>query len=201
MSTQTRLRADERREAVVAAAIREFAAGGYAGTSTLSIAKRVGVSQPYLFQLYATKKDLFLAAVRACFEETRQVFEDTARQARRTTDDPAAILKAMGNRYIDLLRDQDRDKLRLQLQAYSACQDPEIGETVRAEWTALHESVARASGADEAQLHTWFAEGMFLTVAAAMGDLDHALELKMAVRESPLQIVDESPRGGAPATT
>lgn len=180
MNARTRLSAPERREAVIAAATHEFAAGGYAGTSTQSIANRVGVSQPYLFQLYATKKDLFIAAVRACFTETREAFEATARTARRTTDDPTEILHAMGLTYMDLLR--DREKLRLQLQAYAACDDPAIRVVVRDEWTRLHDAVAQASGADERAIHAWFAEGMLLNVAAAIGDLDAAIALKMALR-------------------
>ena len=53
--------ADERRTAVLAAAISEFARSGYAGTSTEAIAARAGISQPYLFRLFGTKKDLFVA--------------------------------------------------------------------------------------------------------------------------------------------
>jgi AcrR family transcriptional regulator len=82
MTPTTRLTAEERRDAVVAAAMTEFAQTGYAGTSTEAIARRSGVSQPYLFQLFGTKKDLFLAAVRHGFGRTRTVFEVVGRQAR-----------------------------------------------------------------------------------------------------------------------
>ncbi len=174
-----RLPAEERRAEVIAAAVKEFAVRGYAGTSTQSIALRVGVSQPYLFQLFDTKKDLFLAAVRSCFARTRSAFESSARAAQEETADPTAILHAMGLTYISLLR--DRDMLRLQLHAYAACEDPDIQAVVRDEWTALYEVVARASGADEAALHAWFAEGMLLNVAASIGDLDAAVDLKLAI--------------------
>ena len=146
MKTTTRLTAEERRADVVAAAGREFAARGYAGTSTQAIAERAGVSQPYLFQLFGTKKDLFIEAVHACFARTRSTFETTGRGRRADGADPAAILKAMGCSYHDLLR--DRDMLRLQLHAYAACDDPDIRAVVRDEWTRLHEAVARVSGAD-----------------------------------------------------
>jgi AcrR family transcriptional regulator len=177
-ATASRLTADERRDDVIAAAIKEFAAGGYAGTSTQAIARRVGVSQPYLFQLFHTKKDLFVAVVRACFGRTRLAFEASARSARQTTDEPDRILHAMGLSYVDMLR--DRDMLRLQLQAYAACEDPDISAAVREEWTTLYDTVARASGADERALHAWFAEGMLLNVAAAIGDLDQAIAMKLA---------------------
>ena len=65
-----RLSADERRAAIVAASVDEFAAKGLAGASTDLIARRAGVSQPYVFQLFGTKKDLFIAVVRLCFERT-----------------------------------------------------------------------------------------------------------------------------------
>ena len=178
--TSTRMTAEERREAVILAASKEFAARGYAGTSSQAIADRVGVSQPYLFQLFGTKKDMFIAAVRACFARTRAAFETSARTARKATSDPATILVAMGRTNINLLR--DRDLLRLQLQAYAACEDSAIRAVVRDEWKALYRAVAEVSGADEAALHAWFAEGMLLNVAASVGDLDAAVELKLARR-------------------
>ncbi|HXX60262.1 MAG TPA: TetR/AcrR family transcriptional regulator [Candidatus Sulfotelmatobacter sp.] len=172
--------AEERRDSVIAEASKEFAAGGYAGTSTEAIARRVGVSQPYLFQLFGTKRDLFIAVTRACFGRTRAAFEASARHARAedSTLECNAVLKAMGDTYMELL--QDRDMLRLQLQAYAACADPDIREVVRQEFAALYRSVAAASGADDEALESWFAEGMLLNVAAAIGNVPadkHGLRL------------------------
>jgi AcrR family transcriptional regulator len=96
----TRISAEERREAVILAATREFGARGYAGTSTQAIAEQVGVSQPYLFQLFDTKKDIFIAAVQACFQRATSVFEAAATAARKETTEPKAILEAMGHEYI-----------------------------------------------------------------------------------------------------
>jgi AcrR family transcriptional regulator len=174
MNATARLTADERRTDVIAAASKEFAARGFAGTSTQAIAERAGVSQPYLFQLFGTKKELFLEVVRACFARTRSTFEASGRAAAAESNDPTVILEAMGCSYHDLLR--DRDMLRLQLHAYAACEDRDIRAVVRHEWTVLHGSVARVSGADSAAIHAWFAEGMLLNVAASIGDLDGAID-------------------------
>jgi len=92
----TRMSADDRRDEVIAAATIEFAAGGYAGTSTGAIARRVGVSQPYLFQLFGTKKELFLAAVHDCFGRTGRRFEEAGQAARAEGLDTKGILEAMG---------------------------------------------------------------------------------------------------------
>jgi AcrR family transcriptional regulator len=178
-ATAQRLTADERRDSVIAAATVEFAASGYAGTSTQAIARRVGVSQPYLFQLFATKEELFLATVRACFEGTRTAFEESGGAARAAGASPTEILEAMGHTYMALLA--DRDKLRLQLQAYAACGDPAVQAVVHAEWQSLYDTVTSVSGADEVRIHQWFAEGMLLNVAASIGDLDEAIRLKLAV--------------------
>lgn len=172
--------AEERRDSVIAEASKEFAAGGYAGTSTEAIARRVGVSQPYLFQLFGTKRDLFIAVTRACFGRTRAAFEASARHARAedSTLECNAVLQAMGDTYMELLR--DRDMLRLQLQAYAACADPDIRAVVRDEFAALYRSVAAVSGADQAALETWFAHGMLINVAAALGNIPaskHDLDL------------------------
>jgi AcrR family transcriptional regulator len=164
--TRPRMRAPDRREAVIGAGVREFATHGYAGTTTQSIAEQVGLSQPYLFRLFGTKKSMFLAVVQFGFERCWAALEGSARAAGAGTSDE--ILEAMGRTLADLL--VDGDLLRLQLQAYAACDDPEIRAVVQHEWRKLHQAVARWSGADDAALRAWFAEAMLLTVAAAVGD-------------------------------
>jgi AcrR family transcriptional regulator len=164
-TSQPRQTADERRDAIVVAALREFAAGGYSGTSTESIARAVGVSQPYLFQLFGTKRELFLAVVRHGFQRTRLVFHEAAK--RRPEDDQAcSVLELMGTAYMRLL--SDRDLLRVQLQAYAACGDEDVRQVVREEFAALYEAVERDSGASKDEIHHFFAEGMLLNVAAAL---------------------------------
>ena len=60
-----RMPAEQRRELVLGEAMAVFAAHGYAGTSTEEVARRAGISQPYLFRLFPTKKALFLARLKA----------------------------------------------------------------------------------------------------------------------------------------
>ena len=179
-SPRPRLTADERREAIVAAAIDEFAARGLAGASVDAVARKAGVSQPYVFQLFGTKKELFLAVVRRAFERTRLTFEASAAdQVRGELPDCNDALAAMGYAYQRLLA--DRTLLMLQLQAYAACSDPDVRATVRTEFHRLHTYVVKASGATPDQVHRFFAEGMLLNVGAAVqlpGDpLDWTLEM------------------------
>jgi len=164
-----RLSAEERRDEIVAAAATEFAASGFAGTPTEAIARRVGVSQPYLFQLFGTKKDLFIAAVNACFEETRQTFVTAGNAEKAAGGSRIDILEAMGHAYIRLLM-RDPAKLRMQLQAYAAGGDADIRNAVRRNYGELWATVHDISGASQAELMAWFAQGMLINVVASIGD-------------------------------
>jgi AcrR family transcriptional regulator len=159
--------ADERRDAIVAAGVDEFAKGGLVGASTEAIAKRAGVSQPYVFQLFGTKKELFLAVVRQCFQRTGLAFERAAHDyVPDVTPECNTVLEAIGLEYKRLLA--DRNYLLVQLQAYAACADPDVREAVRAEFAALHRTVRHLSGAGPEELMRFFANGMLMNVAAAV---------------------------------
>ena len=138
-SRATRLTADERRDAIVVAAMEEMAARGLAGASTNEIARKAGVSQPYLFQLFGTKKRLFLEVVKSGFDRTRTALEDAGRSyeagAPKMVEDCNSVLDAMGKAYMSLL--SDRTLLLVQLQAYAACSDPDVQRLVRTEFGRL----------------------------------------------------------------
>src|SRR6185437_10220126 len=101
----TRLTATERKDEVLDAALIEFAEHGFEGTSTEDIARRAGISQPYLFRLFGTKKELFRASVSRCFRETLEMFQRAA-EGRRGEE----ALKAMGEAYMQVL---EHDRVRL----------------------------------------------------------------------------------------
>ena len=152
--------AEKRRETIIDAATIEFGAGGLDGTNVDSIARRVGVTQPYVFRLFGTKKALFLACVEVCFAETRDAFESAA--AGLSGEE---ALRAMGRAYGELLK--DRSRLKLQLQSYAACDDPDVRRLVRRRYGELVELVERVTGGDTARVSAFFATGMMLNVLAA----------------------------------
>src|SRR3954463_14713081 len=120
MPVAERKTAAERREDVLEAARDVFAENGLAGASTEEIARRAGISQPYLFRLFRTKKELFIAAIERCFAETRETFEAAAEGKTG-----AEALKAMGEAYGELIR-SNPNRLRGQMQTYAACDDPDV---------------------------------------------------------------------------
>ena len=155
--------ADERREAVLDAALEEFAARGLDGASTEAIAAKAGISQPYVFRLFGTKKDLFVAVVNRCFRETLGLFQRAAEGKRG-----AEALEAMGNAYVNELL-PDRTRLQGQMQAYAACEDPEIRKVVRNGYGDLVAYVERVTDLPPEDVGRFFATGMLLNVIASMG--------------------------------
>src|SRR5258708_37476746 len=153
--------ADERGESVLEAALIEFAARGLEGTSTEHVAHRAGISQPYLFRLFPTKKGLFLALVERCFDRVAEAFRGEA--ADRVGEE---AVQAMGDAYEQLL--EDRTLLLLQMHAYAACDDPEIRTATRAGFRRLWLLVERLTGLSFERVTEFFAMGMLMNVAAAM---------------------------------
>ena len=155
--------AEERRETVLDAALEEFALRGLDGASTEAIAAAAGISQPYVFRLFGTKKELFKAVIARCFRESLELFQRAAEGKRG----PEA-LEAIGAAYMDELL-PDRMRLRGQMQAYAACDDPEICEVMRNGYGDLVAYAERVSGAGPQEITQFFAVGMLLNVIASMG--------------------------------
>ena len=165
-----RVPAAERREELIAAAVHEFAHGGLHGTPVERIARRVGVAQPYVFSLFPTKRELFLAALERSFERVGETFRRAAADYRegRAPADCEDALQAMGIAYKELLL-SDRDYLMLQHQSYAACDDEVVRDRVRHRYAELVELARELSGADPERLDDFFRHGMALNVAAALG--------------------------------
>ncbi len=186
-SPRQRIPAAERRDALIDAAVHEFAHGGLYGTPVDRIARQVGVAQPYVFSLFAGKRELFLAAVERCFERVGELFTRVASDFDPETALPDVdVLKAMGNAYVELLG-SDRDYLMLQHQAYAACDDEEIRDRVRACYARLVTRVERLADAEPERIDEFFRYGMWLNVAAAMGveDLSVGCEWVRAEQRGP----------------
>ncbi|MFJ4535216.1 TetR/AcrR family transcriptional regulator [Streptomyces tibetensis] len=165
-----RISAQERRESVIRAAIAEFAITGYHGTTTARIARRVGVTQPYLFRLFPDKQAIFVAALARSMEDTRLAFESAA----DGVEDGERALRAMTNAYVQLISTRP-ETLLMQMQGYvtvaaaEAQGDDLIGEVVRAGWTRIWETVHLSLGADAGRTASFFACGMLGNALAAMG--------------------------------
>ncbi len=157
-----RASSDERREQVIAAATKEFAAHGFHAASTGAIAKRAGISQPYIYALFPNKHELFLATEAHVVQRIRDAFTEAAQGA----DDPEAKLEAMGRAYAKLL--EDRDEILVQMQAQAAAGDPALRDPVRKGFMGVVDHVSRVAGVSRERAVEFVAVGMYLNVVAAL---------------------------------
>ncbi|TML94600.1 MAG: TetR/AcrR family transcriptional regulator [Actinobacteria bacterium] len=162
MAVSERKSATERRDEILEAALVEFAAHGLDGGSTEAIARAAGISQPYVFRLFGTKKQLFIATVERCMRGTLDMFH-TASAGLKGED----ALHAIGEAYVERLA-SDPTYLHSQMQAYAASGDPEIREVVRRGYGELVDYVERVSGVPADRVAHFFAKGMLLNVIASM---------------------------------
>jgi AcrR family transcriptional regulator len=157
--------AAERREVLIEAAVAAFAEHGFHGTPTTEIARAAGISQAYLFRLFPTKSELYVAAVDRCYQR----LGDAMRAAAEDESAPGeTVLERMGHAYAGLL--QDPTTLRATLQAFAAAsgEDLAIRDAVRRGYGDLVELIQRLSGARGDELRDFVARGMLMTVLAGM---------------------------------
>ena len=154
---------------MVTAAMSEFARGGYDGTSTESIARRAGVSQPYLFRLFPGKRALFLAAATRCLTDTARLFAEASEGL--SGED---ALRAMADAYTRVIA-AEPERLMMQMQVYVAVAAAEaaghrgFGEALRTQWLALWEAVRVPLGADPGEPAGFMAHGMLVNVLVCLG--------------------------------
>ena len=158
----TRMSSTERREEILEAALVEFARNGLDGARTDEVARRAGVSQPYVFRLFGTKKQLFLAAVQRSFAIAAAALADAAARAA-----PDERLEAMRRAYGALAR--DGITLRAQLQALLQCRDDDVRRTVAAGFGEVVRLLAMAPGVDMFAIASFFAEAGFRALAESSG--------------------------------
>jgi len=77
-----RMSAEQRKAAIIETAVRLFAEKGFRGTTTRELAAAVGVSEPVLYQHFATKRGLYKAIIEAiCANDERDEALEKARAA------------------------------------------------------------------------------------------------------------------------
>jgi AcrR family transcriptional regulator len=158
----SRMTASERRTAVLAAAITEFARSGYAGTSTDAIASRAGISQPYLFRLFGTKKELFVATYELVSD---RIIAAMARAGTGLVGEAAQ--EAMGNAYSELL--QDPELLQVQLHGFAAApSDPDIAAACRGTFEVLWHLIHERTEMTDEEILKFFSMGMMMNVMSAI---------------------------------
>ena len=163
---RTRRTAEERRRDVLEAALVEFAIYGLHGASTVTIAERAGISQPYVLRLFSTKKALFLETVRMAGGTIRTRWEQALAELPADAT-PRDRLHAIGAAYQGITSQENVQ--RILLQAYSAAADDDVRQQCQAEMDSLFTWVREETGVSAAEAQVFFAQGMLIMVGVAIG--------------------------------
>jgi AcrR family transcriptional regulator len=161
----SRMPAGERRELVLQAATRAFAAGGYAGTSTDAVAKEAGVSQPYVVRMFGTKLELFLAVLGRACDRIESAFRGVLEE-RAFDPDSEADKERMALAYSALLG--DTDFLHVLMHGFSASSVPEIGVRAREGMGQIFATLLETGWSRE-HVRDFIAHGMLLNVLVSIG--------------------------------
>jgi AcrR family transcriptional regulator len=150
-AVSSRMPAAERRLALIETAIRVFSDGSYRGTTTAEIARAAGVSEPILYRHFASKRDLYLAALELVWDRARAQWEHVL----ESTANVREAFEAMGRDHVTI-RDCKFQMAELWVQALSeANEDPELRRELRRHMREVHDFVASVirRGQGEGVLH------------------------------------------------
>jgi AcrR family transcriptional regulator len=153
----------QRREQILRAALRAFADGGYAGTSTDQVAKAAGVSQPYVVRLFGSKQQLFAEVYGFASDRVVETLGGV----------PAGpdAKEQMGEAYVRLL--DDRDLLLVIMHGFIAGADPVVGKIARHTLAEAFRIYRERTGGSEQDARTFVAHGMLINVLLATGAAEH----------------------------
>ncbi len=178
--TPARLPAAERRERLVETALRVFTEGSYRGTTTAEIARAAGVSEPILYRHFASKRDLYLAALDHVWRKARATWEEALAES----PDVRAALETMGRGHFTV-RDCKHQLAELWVQALGeAAEDAELRRHLRRHMREVHgfwvdvirrgeqEGVLHEGRDAEAEAWMFLAGGILGMVGRRIGLLD-----------------------------
>ncbi len=156
-----------RREAIIEAAVEEFATVGFAAATTAAIARRAGISQPYVFRFFPSKKDLALAVIDRAFSRVLADWEAAVPKPGETR------LLTLGRTYVEGLSER-RSDLMIHLQAYAGAHDPDIAEALRHHMARVFRYVVHLLRRDGHPTPEWeaaafYGRGLLITSAMAVG--------------------------------
>jgi AcrR family transcriptional regulator len=123
MPSSSRLTAEERRAAILEAALRLFSERGYRGTTTRALAEAVGVTEPVLYEHFRSKRDLYAAIVQAKCREGFQQGAAMLEPYARARDD-WGLFTRLGEFILELYRN---DPAYTRLLLFAVLEEPELG--------------------------------------------------------------------------
>jgi AcrR family transcriptional regulator len=115
-----RMKADERRQEIIRAAMEVFARNGFGGSTTREIAKNAGISEAMIYSHFRNKQELYAAIIDEKLQESEPLYYPL--DAMRNKDDPRVFTTIAAN----YLRRHSEDTTFLRLLLFSALEGHEL---------------------------------------------------------------------------
>ncbi|MCD5354439.1 TetR/AcrR family transcriptional regulator [Kineosporia mesophila] len=164
------MKSDQRRRVVLDAAVACFARKGFYGTTTGEIAEQAGISQPYVYRLFANKEALFAGAVLHVSELISNALTGAGVDQAGAPRPSEAAMSAVRSAYGTLI--QDRDVMRFLMHANCAADEPLVAEAVRECYARQVQLVSEILNHDDEAVRHWFGAGMLENVTLTLGLAD-----------------------------
>ncbi|MBI5280917.1 MAG: TetR/AcrR family transcriptional regulator [Candidatus Solibacter usitatus] len=119
-----RLSSSKRRAAIVATAVDLFARNGFRGTTTRELASAVGVSEPVLYQHFATKRELYTAIVEQMVAQASAAFDQSMCCLKEDCDD-RTFFQRLGEIVLNWYLDESR---HIRLLLFSALEGHDLAD-------------------------------------------------------------------------
>lgn len=162
----TRMRSEDRRELILEAATSVFGARGYFGTTTDTVAKAAGVSQPYVVRMFGTKETLFLEVLHRAIARLLATFRAALAEGRAAGDGVEGLRHRIGFAYADLLG--DRGLLLSMMHAFILGSDPVIGKAAREGFLDVYKFLRFEAGFSTEDADTFLAHGMMMNTMVGL---------------------------------
>jgi len=115
-----RMKAGERRQEIIRAAMEVFARNGFGGSTTRKIAENAGISEAMIYSHFRNKQDLYTAIIDEKLQESEPLYYPL--DAMRNKDDPRVFTTIVSN----YLRRHSEDTTFLRLLLFSALEGHEL---------------------------------------------------------------------------
>jgi len=155
-----RMKAEDRRELVLAAATQVFGDFGYWGATTDQVARAAGVSQPYVVRMFGTKEALFLEVLQRALDHLLGEFRRVLAAGREE------LGPRLGRAYIELVG--DRGIHLVLMHAFGMGSDPVIGARARQGFLEVYEFLRDEAGFGPEQAQSFLASGMLINTMVGL---------------------------------
>jgi AcrR family transcriptional regulator len=125
MPVKQRLSSEQRRAAIVDAAIQLFSERGFRGATTRELAAAVGVTEPVLYAHFETKRDLYTEIIEAVAKGGLEATLGRELESALAAEDDHAFFRGLGEMVLEWYR---KDPQCIRLLLYSALEGHELSD-------------------------------------------------------------------------